>query len=148
MTIGNKVYGEGVIGSDSQNEQLEVIIFMDNYKDVRLTLDNSNEFVNEGSSTFFTLKFKDVKGRNIIPNEITYTITDILSGDTVLFENTEIPTSYRYDLIIPSEANLIIDENSVWEERLLTVVYQCYNNYIGTFEYIYRVKNLIRIPIT
>jgi hypothetical protein len=54
-----------------------------------------------------------------------------------------VPTTYKYNVLIPSTINVIIDETKLWEEKILSVQYS-YNGgaNVGTDVFRYRVNNL------
>lgn len=125
------------------------------YKDFNGKRGNSmTEYIlNEGSTAVIGLWFKDENEKNVVPSEIIWRVDDVrsmevsgASGGELVPDTTEIPTTYKHNIYVPASANYIIDDTTIWEEKLVTIRWTYGESGVGTEEMRYKVKNLIRIP--
>lgn len=109
--------------------------------------------INENSTAVIGLWFKDENEKNVVPGEIIWRVDDAnlmavsgVSAGEIIGDTTETPSSYKHSIYIPGAANIILDDNNMWEERIVTIRYTYGDNGVGTEEMRYKVKNLVRIP--
>lgn len=99
------------------------------------------EWVNEGSYHKINIPFVDLDGNAVRPDTASYRIDDLLS-ETEIKETTFFnPESTSYDLEIPGELNVIVDDTQRLETRVVTIAFY-YGDRVGTFEHRYWLKNL------
>jgi hypothetical protein len=107
--------------------------------------------VNELTSAFLELKFKNERGVSVTPDMAVYRIDDMtglsetVTGTEIVDDTSFFPTSAKYVLEITSNQNRILDENDIWEDRQVTVTFYYNAISVGTNTFTYRVINLSRI---
>lgn len=114
----------------------------------------SDYILNEGSTAIVGLWFKDENQKNVTPNQILWRLDDLIlltnndaqygqySAGEIVDDTTEIPSSYKYSLYIPDTANIIINRDNNWEEKIVSIKYIYGTSKVGTEEFRYIVKKL------
>jgi hypothetical protein len=84
-----------------------------------------NDPINEKTSAFYVLTFKDENGDNITPSTATYTLYNTATASTIGgLENITVPgTGAVRTIEIPPSANVIVDDSLFSEEHRLYVPY-------------------------
>jgi hypothetical protein len=115
--------------------------------------------LNEGSTALIGLWFKDEKEKNVTPTQLIWRLDDVTlltnndatfgpySAGEIVDDTMENPTSYKHTVSIPDTANIIINPNNGWEEKVMTVKFTYGNSSVGTEEFRYRVKKLSRVIV-
>ena len=107
--------------------------------------------LNENSTAVIGLWFKDENEKNVVPAEIVWRVDDAkligTSGGELVSDTTEVPSTFKHNLYIPASANLIINDENMWEEKIVTVRVTYGISGVVTEELRYSVKNLVRIPL-
>ena len=99
------------------------------------------KIVNENSTAYLTLTFKDKNGNLATPQTIIYNIHCLTNGQEIKGDTNVTPASSVEITITPNE-NRIIDPNNKYERRLVTVTATYNANDEVTAEYEYKVLNL------
>lgn len=106
--------------------------------------------VNELSTSFLEMRFKDERGAACVPTSGMYRIDDMtglsdtVTGTEILGDTPFIPTESKEILEITSDENRILNEQNVWEDRQITVTFVYNTDKIGTDVFKYKVINLSR----
>jgi len=107
------------------------------------------ETVNEGTTSYLEIVFKNEAGVGVTPLTATYRIDDVLSGTAIRAITPFSPSSPTYVLRIAEGDNKILDTTKEYEERLVTLTYTYTDTQSQTAtrnaEYNYKVKNLKKI---
>ena len=84
-----------------------------------------NDPVNEKTSAFYELTFKDEDGANITPSTATYTLYNTATASTIGgLDNVTVPgTGAVRTIEIPPSANVIVDDSLFSEEHRIYVPY-------------------------
>jgi len=107
--------------------------------------------VNESTSAFLEMKFKNERGVTVTPDMCTYRIDDMtglsetVTGTEIVGDTSFFPTTPKYILEITSDQNRILDDKNIWEDRQVTVSFFYNAISVGTNTFLYRVINLSRI---
>ena len=106
-----------------------------------------NNVIKEQNTYRVRASFKDDSGAAVTATSGSYRVDDITGGVvTEIVANTSlIPTTTYYDIIIPASSNVILDQNHVEEERLVTVTFTYGASRRGAGEYKYKIQNLKKI---
>lgn len=114
----------------------------------------ADNILNEASTAIIQLWFKDELEKNVTPSSVIWRLDDAIllanndaqfgpySAGEIVDDTTETPTSYKHTVYVPNTANIIINPDNIWEEKILTVKYTYGGSKIGTEEFRYRVKQL------
>ena len=97
--------------------------------------------VNERTTAYLVLTFKDKDGNLVTPQSITYNI-HCLTNNIEIRGNTSVTPDTSVEITITPTENRIIDPNNKYERRLITVVATYNINDEATAQYEYRVLNL------
>lgn len=97
--------------------------------------------VNEQSTAWLTVAFKDKAGAAQAPASATYRIHDVASGDLVREATLTAPGS-TVEIVLTDEDNALRNEAAGYEERRVTVEAQFGAGDAVTAEFRYRVINL------
>jgi hypothetical protein len=103
------------------------------------------ETVNERSTSFVTLTFRDESDALVIPSSGTCQIHDAASGTEIRAESPFTPAGSTHDITISDTENRILDATRNVEERIVTVTFTYGTGKKGSGEYRYGLKNLAKI---
>jgi hypothetical protein len=99
----------------------------------------------EGNAPTITVCFFDKNDLPVPPTSAQYNIIDEKSG-TVLQDWVEIPIATTpltsYDIDIPLNCCMMVDPNSEYEERIITITWISGDNQPGSGEYKFNIKKL------
>ncbi len=106
----------------------------------------NRETVNEGSTAYLTVDFKDKDGALEAPSSISYRIDCLTNGSQVKADTPVTPAESSVEIELTKTDNAIISQSNNSERRLVTVT--------GTYgvddgivqEYEYNVKNMKKKP--
>ena len=99
------------------------------------------KIVNENSTAYLTLTFKDKNGNLATPQTIVYTIHCLTNDQEIKGDTNVVPGSSVEITITPSE-NAIIDSSNKYERKMVTVTATYNDNDEITAAYEYKVLNL------
>ena len=104
-------------------------------------------FVNDGSTAFLTITFKDKNGDPIVPDSAEYRIDDVDSGNSVKGVTAFSPTLSTHELEITKDENEMVNDDRAFERRRVTVrwLYDGGNSR-GVAVFVYEVKNVWKHP--
>lgn len=105
---------------------------------------NKPEEVNEESTAFLTLNFKDKDGQPEQPAEIKYWIHDLFSGEEVRGETTVQPAN-SVEITLSVSDNTLINDTNKREGRLVTIEATYGANEKQTGQFHYNIKPLAHI---
>lgn len=105
----------------------------------------SSETINEGSTGYLTVDFKDKDGTLEAPTSISYRIDCLTNGQEVKTDTSVTPAS-SVEIELTKTDNAIINQNNNSERRLVTVTgtYSADDAIVEEFEY--NVKNMKKKP--
>jgi hypothetical protein len=100
------------------------------------------ETINEKSTSWLTIQFKDELANAVIPTYGDVRIDDDL-GNAIRASTLFTPTTSTYTVTITSAENAILSTDNDYEIRIVTLDFY-YGDPVktGTSEYYYRLKNL------
>lgn len=111
--------------------------------------------INEDTTAFLELRFKNERGQDVVPISGIYRIDDLTSlsqtitGTEILGDTVFVPTINKFIIVIDSALNQILCADNVWEDRQVTVEWTYFSGTsglsVGTDVFLYQVKNLNRI---
>ena len=97
--------------------------------------------VNEKSTFYLSITFKDKDGKAVAPTSATYRVDDVDSGTSVLSSTSISPAATVELKFAPTETS-IIDSTNVYEKRKVTVTANYGTNDSVTKVFFYNVRNL------
>lgn len=102
--------------------------------------------VNENSTRDIEITFINHAGEPVTPDKGSYKITDAESLEVVVEETEFTPTTNTHTITIEADENTILNADSEYEERILTIKW-FYNamSREENEEYRYRIKNLVGV---
>jgi len=103
--------------------------------------------VNEGTSSWLTVTFKDKAGVLAAPSTLTYRIDCMTTGAAILAETTLAGPGSSVELHIPDELNAIQSPANALEYRRVTVVAVYGGGDQITSFYDYIITNLSFVPL-
>jgi hypothetical protein len=102
--------------------------------------------LNERTTAFLKLTFKDKVGKAVIPISGRYQVSDMDSKTVILSWVDFVPTASTHELTIKEEHNRILDLDKTTETRAITVVVQYALGGQTPVEYLYEIVNLYSLP--
>ena len=104
----------------------------------------AREWVNERSAAWLYLYPYDTTGLPLVPTTISFTVHDIYSGQELLPETPATP-GQEIELAVPPVINAMVDTTNATELRRVTwrINAAQANEFAG--DYIYEVRNLVRV---
>lgn len=103
------------------------------------------EKVNEGTTSYLTVTFKDKAGVAQTPASATWEVIDLLSG-TVKLSPTAITPAGTVELTVPASVNSIVDDANPEEVRRVIVKATYAADDKVNSQYDYAVVNLSKVP--
>lgn len=99
--------------------------------------------ISEGSRQKFAVSFKDEDYQPFLPTSIRYRLDDKTDDiTTVILDWQTITPDYRVEITIPSSANAILNDQNVYETRVLTIQSDYGTDNQLSEDETYRVRNL------
>ena len=100
--------------------------------------------VNEKSTAYLTVTFKDKDGNEQAPTSATYRIDDVDSG-TEIKTDTALSVAASVEITLTPDDNAILDSGQSYEKRRVTIKASYGASDGVNEEYLYRVKNLAKV---
>jgi hypothetical protein len=100
------------------------------------------EEVNEKTTSFVMLTFKNEDGVAVTPDSLTYRLDDEASGEELIEDTVVVPSSTSYTVTIPSATNTILNDDKKFEIKIFTASFTFSTTKVGTAEYKYKLLNL------
>lgn len=102
------------------------------------------ETINENTTAYLTVYFRDKDGELAVPTSSRYRI-DCMATGTLLVDWTNLGTVSSVEITIPSTVNIISNENNQYEDKKVTV-HATYGEGDDVYEeYVYVVKNMMNV---
>jgi len=100
--------------------------------------------VREESRQKFAVSFQDEQFKPFLPATIRYRLDDRTDGrkQQVIDWTDVTPTATSIEILIPSTANIILNDNNAYETRVLTIQSDYGTDNQLSFDETYRVLNL------
>ena len=108
-------------------------------------------YVNEKTTAYLEIRFKNELGLSVIPVSGVYQVDDMtglteqITGSNVIPLTVFFPSESKYIINIPASSNQIINTENVWEDRQVTVTFVSSGGSQGTDIFNYRLRNLAKI---
>jgi hypothetical protein len=102
----------------------------------------SLEIVNEESTAYLTVVFKDKDGAEQAPTSATYRIDCLTNGEEVREDTAMTPIASPYEITLGAADNAMIDSDRLTEARRVTVEAVYGSDDHVNADYKYLVKNL------
>ena len=103
--------------------------------------------IDEQCQARLRISFTDVDGAAITPTTLKYKIVDEGSRTTIVPITSVSPATTYYDVTITANENRIIKNNKPYELKNVSVEVYSLTTLVCSANYIYRVKNLYKIPL-
>lgn len=99
--------------------------------------------ISEASRQKFAVSFKDEDYQPFLPTSVRYRLDDKTDDiTTVLIDWQDVTPAYRIEITIPSSANVILNDQNVYETRVLTIQSDYGTDNQLSEDETYRVRNL------
>lgn len=105
------------------------------------------ETVNERKQIKVSMTFRDEDGVLYTPTKVTYELIDVKSGSVIISKTEVVPTSSTVIVTITAIQNSSVDSDAPYETKLFSFEWYAGATLLGSEDYYYKVKNLVRIPI-
>lgn len=102
--------------------------------------------VNEQSTAYLTVTFRNKAGAAEAPAAAKYRIDDVASGSAVLGETAITPVAATVEVRLTPNNNTLLEAGNPSELRRVTVVGEYGQGDAVTSEYVYEVINLSGVP--
>ena len=103
--------------------------------------------VEERKTSGVSVTFRDRTGALVIPNSVISVIEDVYSGMLIRDEYAETPSTSTHIFKISSFENRILDPTRVYEYKCLNIKYLYGTSDTGYASYVWKVRNLCRVPL-
>lgn len=103
--------------------------------------------IDEQCQAKLRISFTDENGTALTPTTLKYKIVDEGSRTTILPITSVSPATTYYDVTITADQNRIIRNTKPFELRNVSVEVYSLTTLVCSANYIYRVKNLYKIPL-
>jgi hypothetical protein len=103
--------------------------------------------VEERKVSGVSVTFRDRTGTLVIPTSVISVIEDVYSGTLIREEYTETPSTSTHIFKISSYENRILGPTRVYEYKCLNIKYLYGTSDTGYASYVWKVRNLCRVPL-